>query len=77
MGKEISIVAKNQISTHYRIYSLLNKRGYPLEKAESRPLETDTNYMKMTLSLNISDNLLAQVKKYLHKIIDVVDVKIL
>ena len=76
MGREISIVAKNQISTHYRIYSLLNKKGYDLNEARSKPLETDSNYIEMVLKLNVDDKLLAQVEKYLNKIIDVVEVKI-
>lgn len=77
MGREVSIIAKNQISTHYRIYSLLNRKGYELEEAASQPWETDSDYIKMTLSLNISEHLVIQARKYLYKIIDVIEVEIL
>ncbi len=77
MKRELLITAKNKISTHYRIYSLLNKKGYNLESVTSNTCKDYPEHIKMTLAVVKGDQaLLEQIKLNLHKIIDIIDIKI-
>lgn len=77
MNKKISVIAKNHIGSHYRVYSLLNKKGYSIDEAEARPLAGNSSYVRMVFSLDGGEDYLEQARRYLSKLIDVVEVEII
>ncbi len=75
MKRKISLIANNHITSHYRIYSLFNKKGYSIEEVQVKSLEKNPSHMKMTLWMNESEDIISQAKKYLSKLFDVIYVE--
>ncbi|HZJ99795.1 MAG TPA: acetolactate synthase small subunit [Tissierellaceae bacterium] len=72
---EILIIAKNKDGIVARIMSLFNRRGYYVRKMTAGATNRE-GYTRLTLSVEGDEQILDQIQKQVHKIIDVVKVKI-
>ncbi len=72
---EIMIIAKNKDGIIARIMTLFNKRGYLVNKMTAGFTNIE-GYTRMTLSVEGDEDDLNQIQKQVHKIIDVVKVKV-
>ena len=67
----ISILMENESGALARVSSLFSARGYNIESLTVAPTE-DTSLSRMTLVTGGSDEIVEQILKQLHKLIDVV-----
>lgn len=73
--RELMIIAKNKDGIVARIMTLFNKRGYFVNKMTAGITNIE-GYARMTLSVEGDVDDLDQIQKQVHKIIDVVKVKV-
>ena len=72
---EILIIAKNTNGIVARIMSLLNRRGYAVNKMTAG-VTNKAGYARLTLSVDGDAKSLDQIQKQVYKIVDVVKVKV-
>lgn len=77
INKGISILAKEGISTQYRIYGLLNKKGYNINAASSYKCKENSGCMRIDLDLDVNQEILVQAKNYFDKMVDIIKIDFL
>lgn len=73
MRRIISILMENQPGALSRVVGLFSQRGYNIESLCVAPTE-DNTLSRLNISVEANDNMLEQIEKQLHKLIDVLKV---
>ena len=71
MRHTISILLENEAGALSRVAGLFSARGYNIESLTVAPTE-DSSVSRMTIVTRGSDNIIEQITKQLHKLIDVI-----
>ncbi|WP_343192754.1 acetolactate synthase small subunit [Buchnera aphidicola (Taiwanaphis decaspermi)] len=74
MLKTLSIILENESGALSRVVGLFSQRGYNIESLTVSPTE-DPTLSSMTIQTIGDNNTLEQIKKQLHKLIDVLQVR--
>ncbi|CAL4042760.1 acetolactate synthase small subunit [Buchnera aphidicola] len=73
MKRILSILLENEFGSLSRVVGLFSQRGYNIESVTVAPTE-DSSLSRMTIQTIGDDKDIEQIKKQLHKLIDVLDV---
>lgn len=73
MRRIISVLMENEPGALSRVVGLFSQRGYNIDTLTVAPTE-DQTLSRLTLTTEGSDNVMEQITKQLHKLIDVVKV---
>ncbi len=73
MRRIISVLLENEPGALARVVGLFAQRGYNIDTLTVAPTEDET-LSRLTLTTHGEDNVIEQITKHLHKIVDVVKV---
>ena len=73
MRRIISILMENQAGALSRVVGLFSQRGYNIESLCVAPTD-DNTLSRLNITVEANDNMLEQIEKQLHKLIDVLKV---
>lgn len=73
MRRIISMLMENQPGALSRVVGLFSQRGYNIESLSVAPTQ-DPTLSRLNISLDVDDDVLEQIEKQLHKLIDVLKV---